>query len=177
MWTPGIPRGYSLSYVTQAVRIGAGCALAVLTIACSIVRCGPASHLPVVQIGHLTAGDGPFLTRLIVYDDGFLELQTADLRKRCSRDAQAPGRLLDLTRSTAFSSEVSALSEDPHAAPAETEQVGAKIPDLTFLVAIENEPPAVMQFLKEADATFRRAFGSRYDISLVPAGAHRPGGG
>lgn len=48
---------------------------------------------------------------------------------------------------------------------------------MDFFVAIDREPLAVMQFLKEADATFRRAFGSHYDVSLVPAGAHRPGGG
>jgi hypothetical protein len=127
---------------------------------------------------HLTAGDGPLLTELIVYDDGFLKMQPLGWPKRCGRDEQAAGRLLDLSRSTAFSSEVSTLNADTfHSAPPETEQVQVEISGRTFRVAIDREPPAVTQLLKEADATFRRAFGSHYDISLVPGGARRPGVG
>lgn len=160
------------SDVLAATRIGAGCALIVFAFGCSIARCGPSSHLRVVLIGHFTAGDGPFLTKLTVYDDGVLELKSGFGKRRCHRDTQAAGQLLNLTRSAAFSSEVSALNADSfHTAPPESEQVEVMVSGMDFFVAIDREPPTVTKFLKEADEIFRRAFGSQYDISLVPAGA------
>ena len=168
MWILDIRNEFSMSFVrTAATRTAAAFALATLAASCSTARCRPGGHLPVVRLMHLTAGDGPFITNLAVYDDGSLELQTLGLRKRCARDTQAVGRLLDLSRSKAFSFEASALKAFD-AAPAESEQVAVGLPGSSFSVAIDQEPAAVAQFLSEADAIFRRAFGSRYDISLVP---------
>src|SRR5262245_27027259 len=99
-------------------------------------------------------------------------MEIVGLRKWCSRDPQALGRLLEPTRSTAFTSEVSAIHSDPDIAPADDEQVWVQLPNSLFGVAIDREPAAVAEFLREAHAIFRRAFGSlmsRYDISLVPS--------
>lgn len=148
--------------------------MAVLAVACSIARCGPTGHLPIARMTHLSGGDAPVPTRITVYADGFLEMQPLGLRKRCSRDAQAAERLLDLTRSTAFSSEVSTLNADPfHFAPSDHEQVGVEVAGLTFRIAVEDEPAAITQFLMEADTIFRRAFGRLYRISLVPRSVRR----
>jgi hypothetical protein len=152
----------------SGIKLGAIRVLATLAVGCSVARCGSSARQPFVRLVHVLAGDAPFMTSLVVYDNGALELQGLGRRKFCARDAQAIKNLSDLMRSTTFSLEVSAINADPQrSAPADWEQVAAELPGSEFRVATAREPAAPAQFLREIDTLFRRSFGSHYEISLA----------
>jgi len=144
-----------------------------ITAGCCSARCGTGEAL-LVNVVHISGGDGPLMTSLSVYDKGSVALEYLGQRKLCSSiEAKTIAAIRSTLESRQFHDLASNLAANPaFNAPADWAQVVVQFHQQEFRVALEKEPKSLVPFLTSIDDAFRKAFRTKYRLSLLaPRGA------
>lgn len=146
----------------ELTRCGAAM-LALASAGCAHFDCSRVTGDPALRIGRISGGEGPRVNIVEIFSDGNLRFQLLGSRSYCSKIS--PDEARDLL-SLASPNALEALRDLPLGFDEPEAQIERD--SLRLRVSLKEVPALLVPLFQRVDSVFGAAFGSRYDLPLLP---------